>query len=359
MNTWTEKDAQKVREKSSLSSFRSGDGNSKTADKSLTIPAKIGKEDTKIKTDVIDSDLLLLLSKEAIKKDDVKIDFARDNVSFLNQNVDIVFTSSSHYAIPISGTEQLLDHFDKNNESERVLLTVNELSSKSPEEKNKIAKKLHCQFGRSSAEKLKKLLKSANITWDQELNREIDTVKTICDICVKYKKPKLRPAAGFSLSKDFNDAVVVDLKEIDKTYILHLINHAKRYSAAAVAKSKKKEDIAKAVIKYWIAIFGAPRVILSDNGVEFNNELLREVCEQFNITMKSTAAETPRSNGITEQKNAVLVKMIKKLKLDNDNTYSIMPLFLVQLVLKMRYKVVMTLAQTNLYLEKALICHQI
>ena len=76
--------------------------------------------------------------------------------------------------------------------------------------------------------------------------------------------------------------------------------------------------------------------------------------------MKSTAAETPRrSNGITEQQNAVLVKMIKKLKLDNNNTYSIMSLFLAQLVLKMRYKVVMTLAQTNLYLEKALICHQI
>ena len=112
------------------------------------------------------------------------------------------------------------------------------------------------------------MLKSANITWDQESNREIDTVKRICDICVKYKKPKLRPAVGFSLLKDFNDAVVVDLKEIDKTYILHLIDHAKGYSAAAVAKSKKKEDIAEAVIKYWIAI-GAPRVILSDNGVEF------------------------------------------------------------------------------------------
>ena len=35
--------------------------------------------------------------------------------------------------------------------------------------RKKNAKKLHCQFGRSSAEKLKKLLKSANI-WDQELN---------------------------------------------------------------------------------------------------------------------------------------------------------------------------------------------
>ena len=191
MNTLTEKDAQKVVEESSSSSFRFGDGDSKTANKSVTIPARIGNEDIMIKTDVIDSDLPLLLSKEAMKKGDVKIGFAIDKVSFLNQNVDIVFTSSGHYAIPLSRTEQLLDHFDKNNESERVLLTINELSSKSPEKKKKkIAKKLHCQFGHSSAEKLKKLLKSANI-WDQELNREIDTVERICDLCLKYKKAKI------------------------------------------------------------------------------------------------------------------------------------------------------------------------
>ena len=44
-------------------------------------------------------------------------------------------------------------------------------------------------------------------------------------------------------------------------------------------KSKKKEEIAEAFINNWIAIFGAPKIILSDNGGEFNNELLRELCE--------------------------------------------------------------------------------
>ena len=135
LNTLTGKNAQKVVEESSSSSFRFGDGNRKTANKSVTIPARIGHEDIMIKTDVTDSDLPLLLNKEAMKKGDVKIDFARDKVSFLNQNHAIVFTSSGHYAIPISKTEQLLDHCDKNNESERVPLTINELSSKSPEEK--------------------------------------------------------------------------------------------------------------------------------------------------------------------------------------------------------------------------------
>ena len=135
LNTLTGKNAQKVVEESSSSSFRFGDGNRKTGNKYVTIPARIGNEDIMIKTDVTDSDLPLLLSKEAMKKGDVKIDFARDKVSFLNQNHAIVFTSSGHYAIPISRTEQLLNHCDKNNESERVLLTINELSSKSPEEK--------------------------------------------------------------------------------------------------------------------------------------------------------------------------------------------------------------------------------
>ena len=45
-----------------------------------------------------------------MKNDDVKISFARDQV---NENVDILFSFS---AIPISRSEQLLDHFDKNNE---------------------------------------------------------------------------------------------------------------------------------------------------------------------------------------------------------------------------------------------------
>ena len=122
--------------------------------------------------------------------------------------------------------------------------------------------------------------------------------------------------------------------------------------------SAKKTLIQK---KNWIAIFGAPRVILSDNGGEFNNELLRQVCEQFYITINLTEAEAPWTNGSTKWHNDILGKVIviKKLKLNNNNIILLMSLFLTLLVLKMSYKIVMVLAQTSLYLEKALICHQI
>ena len=113
--------------------------------------------------------------------------------------------------------------------------------------------------------------------------------------------------------------------------------------------------------KNWRAIFGAPRVILSDNGGEFNNELLRQVCEQFYITINLTEAEAPWTNGSTKWHNDILGKVIviKKLKLNNNNTYSIDVIVSYAISAKMSYKVVMALAQTSLYLEKALICHQI
>ena len=52
---------------------------------------------------------------------------------------------------------------------------------------------------------------------------------------------------------------------------------------------------------------------MSDNDGEFTDELLCELCEQFNISIKSTAAEAP----------TVLSKIINKLLLDNYSQYSI------------------------------------
>ena len=55
-----------------------------------------------------------------------------------------------------------------------------------------------------------------------------------------------------------------------------------------------------------------PGMIISDNGGDFNNSLFTNMAEMFN--MKSTAAESPWSNDIVEQHNAILAKVkFKKL----------------------------------------------
>ena len=62
---------------------------------------------------------------------------------------------------------------------------------------------------------------------------------------------------------------------------------------------------------------------MSGNGGEFNNELLKEMSDHLNIFIRSTAGESPWSNGITERHNVILGNMINKLLLDKSNNYPI------------------------------------
>ena len=62
-------------------------------------------------------------------------------------------------------------------------------------------------------------------------------------------------------------------------------------------------------IKHWKAVFGAPDMILSDNGAEFNNSLFLNMAEQF--TLKITVAEFPWSNGMVERHSGILAKSIE------------------------------------------------
>ena len=145
----------------------------------------------------------------------------------------------------------------------------------------------------------------------------IGEVTANCEVCNRYKKPKPRPVVGFPLAKEFNDVVAMDIKELSGKMVLHMINYATRYSVASLLKSKRAEEIVKVVMQFWIAYFGAPRIFLTDNGREFNNEEFREMAQNFNITVKTTPAQSPWSNGLNERHNAVLGEMTTKVIEEN------------------------------------------
>ena len=90
----------------------------------------------------------------------------------------------------------------------------------------------------------------------------------------------------------------MDLKHFENVLILHLIDHASRFSAAATIKSKHKEVIIEQIFRIWISIFWTSSNHFSDNGGEFNNEELllqkhQGLCERHhgvlvcvNVTME-------------------------------------------------------------------------
>ena len=140
------------------------------------------------------------------------------------------------------------------------LVTVN------PTDKRKVAVKLHSQFSHPSARNLTKLVVSAGWGEDRELLDQIIKVSEECRICQEYKKPSPRPIAGLPMATEFNEVVAMDLKYINGDWILHLIDHVSRFSAAAYLNSKKPEEIIDKIFQIWISIFGPPKRFLSDNG---------------------------------------------------------------------------------------------
>ena len=258
----------------STNQFRFGDGKIFHSKGKINIPASIGATDVFIRADIVNCEIPLLLSKDSMKSADTKLDFAEDKVTMYGQDIMLNITSNGHYCVPISRKQAVLNAREKNvNPSFDVNLSINELPTKSKNEKEAVAIKLHKQFGHPiDSDRLKKLLRDAQIA-DTELEEAVDKITETCNTCARYKKANLRPVVAFDLGKEFNDVLALDLKFINKYIILHMIDTFTRYSQACIVESKKKEVIVRAILQHWVSIFGAPSSIFSDNGGEFNNDL--------------------------------------------------------------------------------------
>ena len=178
-----------------------------------------------------------------------------------------------------------------------------------------MALKLHKQFGHPSVEKLLKLIRDANIN-DRKLEVSIAEVTEKCEICCRFKKARPCPIVSMPLASKFNDVVAFDLKVYERNLFLVMVDHATRFCAATIVSNKRPSTIIKGIFLSWIAIFGAPNKFLSDNGGEFNNSEMRELGEQFNIKILTTAAESPWSNGVCERLNAILGCSVRKIQED-------------------------------------------
>ena len=115
------------------------------------------------------------------------------------------------------------------------------------------------------------------------------------------------------MAETFNELVAVDLKMIGDTWVLHAIGYMSRFSSAARLNNKSTEEVIGKFSTIWIAIFGPPKRLLSDNGGEFVSHAFESMRESFNITQLTTAAEAPFSNGVCERHNGLIGDMTAKV----------------------------------------------
>lgn len=152
--------------------------------------------------------------------------------------------------------------------------------------------------------------------------RDVTRVCKACATChsVNASEHVDSPARPTTVSRLFEKVgmdLVLGFPEDDEGHCgcLVLTEYLSKYPMVYPIKSKSAEEIAKCLLDY-IGFFGPPEVIVSDQGTEFVNAVVRTLLQATGVEQRVTSSYFPRSNGHTERFNQTLVRMLRKLSED-------------------------------------------
>lgn len=94
-------------------------------------------------------------------------------------------------------------------------------------------------------------------------------------------------------------------------YILVITDQFTKWVEAFAVTDKTSETTAKKLVEEFIARFGAPLQIHTDQGRNFQSDLFKAVCKLFGATQTRTTPYHPASNGQVERFNRSLLQMIR------------------------------------------------
>jgi len=95
-------------------------------------------------------------------------------------------------------------------------------------------------------------------------------------------------------------------------YILTIQDLLTKYSLAIPLEHATAVNIANAFTDEFVCIYGAPKALLTDQGANFVNSLMRNIARKFRITQMKTTAYHPQSNGSVERSHHVLWEYLKQ-----------------------------------------------
>jgi transposase InsO family protein len=208
---------------------------------------------------------------------------------------------------------------------------INERFSKvcpKPEQREQLLSTRHASGGHFGAESLYKETWRAGYFWPG-LRKQCAEVVSRCRSCVQYNvvAQGFHPTHSLQAENPF-DHIAVDTLEMPATsdngfkYILIVVDVMTRYLITRPLKTHTMEEMANVLFEIF-STFGPPKIMQSDNGTEFINQLVAELCLQANVEHRTAAPFNPRSNGLAETYVGTFKQVLKKSLAGNLRTWDI------------------------------------
>lgn len=139
------------------------------------------------------------------------------------------------------------------------------------------------------------------------MNKQINNWTRACISCQRAKihRHVVTPLSEFPPSARF-EHIHVDIVgplrlSNERRYCVTIIDRCTRWPEAVPVTEITAEEVAKALYENWIARFGCPLRISTDQGRQFESSLFRSLMKKFGITRIRTTAYHPQSNGMIER----------------------------------------------------------
>ena len=168
--------------------------------------------------------------------------------------------------------------------------------------------------GHFSAKDTIKKIYDQGFFWPQ-LPKEVQTYVKSCHTCLSSNasRPGFNPYVSQHADNAF-DHVQIDLLSLPPTTsgnvcVLTMVDVCTRYVILRPLKDKTAVSVAKSLLEIFCN-YGFPKIIQSDNGPEFRNEVVKALANLTSSEQRFSTPYYPQSNGIVERFNGTIVSLL-------------------------------------------------
>jgi len=110
-------------------------------------------------------------------------------------------------------------------------------------------------------------------------------------------------------------------------YILVIVDNFSRFVTLRPIPDKTSSSVVQGLLEF-IGIFGLPKIIMSDRGTEFRNNMNILLCKALNVQRRFTSSYHPQSNGVSERINSSIHRMLGTYLKEHNQWSFILPIIM-------------------------------